>query len=280
MSALLQDVLRPHTEIQVNEVANKLGDVEIKDRRRPTIEDSSEEDNELIGVMSVAATPHTASRVGSKAGSRSQSPTKLGASARKPLKSLYLSPDTRDGQKKPKSTDPLRVLPTEISQRIFGMLTIKQLARCARVSRKWKRSQTLNYVWFQHWRKENFQDASLPPGKWTRKESKQDWRNIYIQNGKKQDRENTVGPGRSPYYALRADVDSPIHSSGYQTPREIREEKWKAESEVVKPGKNEMRELYKELGGRKPKTKGKFQTGTTSRDKGGWESHVAEGESS
>jgi hypothetical protein len=61
------------------------------------------------------------------------------------------------------------------------------------VSKKWNRSQTLNYgrpllfsffssqsltqppVWFQHYRKENFHDESLPPGKWTKRESKQNW---------------------------------------------------------------------------------------------------------
>jgi hypothetical protein len=32
-----------------------------------------------------------------------------------------------------------------------------------------------NPVWFQHYRKENFQDDSLPPGKWTKRESKQNW---------------------------------------------------------------------------------------------------------
>ena len=30
-------------------------------------------------------------------------------------------------------------------------------------------------VWFQHYRKENFHDESLPPGKWTKRESKQNW---------------------------------------------------------------------------------------------------------
>jgi len=60
--------------------------------------------------------------------------------------------------------------------------------------------------------------------------------------------------------------------SGYQTPRELKEEKWRAEAEgTAKPGKLEMREMYKELGGRKSKGKGKFGNGTAGiRDKGGW----------
>lgn len=91
------------------------------------------------------------------------------------------------------SKDPLRIFPTELNQVIFGRLSIRDLARCARVSKKWSKSQSINYggcnghlttcidadmrrlVWFQHYRKENFQDDSLPPGKWTKRESKENW---------------------------------------------------------------------------------------------------------
>lgn len=47
--------------------------------------------------------------------------------------------------------------------------------------------------------------------------------------------------------------------SGYRTPKEINEERWQAE-EVAgeKPNKVEMREMYKELGGRKSKAKTKL----------------------
>lgn len=63
---------------------------------------------------------------------------------------------------------------------------------------------------------------------------------------------------------------SPLSGSGYVTPREVREEAWRLEAEEkARPGKNEMREMYKELGGRK--TKGKFKFGNSGvRDKGGW----------
>ncbi|KAF8961025.1 hypothetical protein BDZ97DRAFT_1830946 [Flammula alnicola] len=59
--------------------------------------------------------------------------------------------------------------------------------------------------------------------------------------------------------------------SGYQTPREMKEEQWKQEEEAAaKPGKVEMREMYKELGGRK--SRGKTKLGSTGiRDKGGWD---------
>lgn len=62
--------------------------------------------------------------------------------------------------------------------------------------------------------------------------------------------------------------------TGYQTPKEMREEKWKLESEAAeKPGKLEMREMYKELGGRKAKSKAKLGAVGGSngvRDRGGW----------
>jgi len=58
--------------------------------------------------------------------------------------------------------------------------------------------------------------------------------------------------------------------SGYQTPRELKEEQWKLEAQATKPGKVEMREMYKELGGRK--ARGKTKLGSSGiRDKGGWD---------
>jgi hypothetical protein len=71
--------------------------------------------------------------------------------------------------------DPLRALPSDLNQRIFASLGIRDLARCSRVSKRWSRSQTINYVWFQMYRADNYQDDSLPPGKWTKRESKQNW---------------------------------------------------------------------------------------------------------
>lgn len=63
--------------------------------------------------------------------------------------------------------------------------------------------------------------------------------------------------------------------SGYQTPREINEEKWRAE-EQTRPGKVEMREMYKELGGRKSRNKTKLGGAGGHRDKTGWVDHVEE----
>ncbi len=58
--------------------------------------------------------------------------------------------------------------------------------------------------------------------------------------------------------------------SGHQTPRELKEEKWRLEAEAsARPGKVEMRGMYKELGGRK--SRGKTKLGSSGiRDKGGW----------
>ena len=64
---------------------------------------------------------------------------------------------------------------------------------------------------------------------------------------------------------------TPTAHSGYQTPREIKEERWRQEAEPSsKPGKVEMRGMYKELGGRKSKAKTKLGS-TGVRDRGGWE---------
>lgn len=63
--------------------------------------------------------------------------------------------------------------------------------------------------------------------------------------------------------------------SGYQTPKEINEEKWKAE-EQARPGKVEMREMYKELGGRKSRSKAKLGSAGGHRDRTGWVDHIEE----
>ncbi|KIJ60098.1 hypothetical protein HYDPIDRAFT_99291, partial [Hydnomerulius pinastri MD-312] len=162
------------------------------------------------------------------------------------------------------STDPLKVFPTQISQHIFRWLEISDLASCSRVSRKWNKSQTLNYIWFQHYRKENFHDDSLPPGKWTRRESKQNWRLTFLTTTANR------SPPSSPIRSRGSGRTSPSRS-GYQTPKEINEEKWRAEETAQgRPGKNEMREMYKELGGRKSRGKTKLGSAGGYRDRTGW----------
>ena len=136
-------------------------------------------------------------------------------------------------------------------------------------------------MWFQHYRKENFHDESLPPGKWTKRESKQNWVGTFQISGEKTPLLthdsvaqrttylNTI-PNRSPPQSPRSGYLTPLRS-GQQTPREIREEKWKQEADgVARPSKVEMREMYKELGGRKARGKGKLGGTSGMRDRGGW----------
>ncbi|KIJ45224.1 hypothetical protein M422DRAFT_30078 [Sphaerobolus stellatus SS14] len=240
MTSLLQDVLRPHGIENLN---RKLTQTHIS-KRSPTHGDDS--GDELVDVQSLPGSPAR-----SRPSSRPPSPTK-GASKRPVPGPLLLSASS--------SADPLRVFPTELSQRIFGMLSIRDLARCSRVCKKWNKSQSLNYVWFQQYRKENFHDEALPPGKWTRRESKQNWRLEYIRTVRARDADIAHTPYTRPT----------TPSAGYQTPREVREEQWKLETQGSKPGKVEMREKYKELGGRKARSKTKVGSGGATRDKGGW----------
>ncbi|RDB29650.1 hypothetical protein Hypma_014987 [Hypsizygus marmoreus] len=235
--SLLQGVLRSTADSAA--IEKKLKTVDLSDRNHIATDDS---DDDLVTVVSLPGTPDR---------TRPSSPVR-GAAAR-PLKGpLHLSP----------RRDPLKVFPTEVSQRIFSRLSKKDLSKCALVSKKWRRSQTLNYVWFQHYRKENFHDDSLPPGKWSKRESKQDWRVTYLRSGGDRSPRSTSFSQGSGY--------STPSMSGYQTPREVKEEQWKLEAETVaKPGKVEMRGMYKELGGRK--SKGKTKLGSSGvRDKGGW----------
>lgn len=147
-------------------------------------------------------------------------------------------------------------------------------------------------MWFLHYRKDNFCDDSLPPGKWTKRESKQNWvrlpvcdlpRLVLHANGtlilQRVIHLSTVAQRSTETYSSppsrgvsNTNYSSGGHSgSGDQTPREVREERWRAEAEgAAKPGKVEMRSMYKEMGGRKAKTKTKMGREGEQRDKGGW----------
>lgn len=88
--------------------------------------------------MSIPGSP-SRSAAPSRHPSRPASPTRIGANRRPAPGPLHIA--------KPKGSnkDPLRMLPTEVSQRIFGRLGIRDLGRCSRVCRKWEKSSTLNY---------------------------------------------------------------------------------------------------------------------------------------
>jgi len=243
--SLLQGVLRSEA------LDKKLRNINLNRAGSPNNLDKDDSDDELVNVISLPGTPSR-----SQVGSRAPSPTR-GAATRPLPGPLHLNGS------RPPTTDPLKIMPTEISQRIFSLLSTQELAQCARVSRKWSRSQTINYVWFQHYRKENFHDESLPPGKWSKRESKQNWRVEYFQANHRSPRlGSSDGISRTSSPSL----------SGHQTPRELKEEKWRLESEAAaKPSKVEMRGIYKELGGRKARAKTKLGSAGGVRDKGGWE---------
>ncbi|KAI0932921.1 hypothetical protein AcW1_000104 [Taiwanofungus camphoratus] len=252
--SLLQDVLRTQTLDSLDRQLVSASDREFRSPSgRSTPQADRDSDDELVGVVSIPGTPVSSSRPSS----RPASPAPGSRPVRKPHHLLTSS--------RPVSSDPLRALQTEISQRIFSLLSIKDLANCSRVSRKWNKSQTLNYVWFQHYRKENFHDESLPPGKWTKRESKQSWRTTYLQTVA------TRSPPLGPFNANSRSNRSSLPGSGYQTPREVKEEQWRLEAEEAQRlSKVEMREMYKELGGRKPRNKAKVGAPGRPRDRGGW----------
>ena len=220
--SLLQDVLRPANARDVDLMTNRLSKLSVPDDNPSTSPrvgspalgtDSSDEDDELIGVVSTflfyfilffldsssyryrftqpttqlcstflllraifppstttyvhitnapmvvcyipqISTPGTPRRLQSRNTSRSTSPTREGrhgaASRRVPgplhLSSLSQSSPSRPSSKPPKSkTDPVRVLTTDLVQRIFSTLSVRDLAGCSRVCLKWNKSQSLNY---------------------------------------------------------------------------------------------------------------------------------------
>ncbi|EJD55103.1 hypothetical protein AURDEDRAFT_109569 [Auricularia subglabra TFB-10046 SS5] len=243
MSALLHDVLRP-SGANLDTLTDKLAKASLRRRNSG----SDDDDDELVGVTSIPGTPAALSRPGS----RPPSPTRQGARSRLAPGPLKLGA---------RSSDPLKAFPTELSQRIFSQLTMRELASCSAVSRKWAKSQTLNYVWFQMYRRDTFHDDSMPQGKWTRRESKQNWRQTLMKALNKR--------ADSPPPAYSSRRGSPP-GSGYQTPKEVREERWKTENDATaSPSKLEMREIYKSMDGRKARGKGKISNKT--RDRGGWD---------
>lgn len=279
--SLLQDVLRSYN----NNPA-------LRSQANDTTKDDSDDD--VVNVVSAPGTPGQ---------TRPSSPTGRGSAQSRQVRPLFISSSQRD---------PLRRFPTEVSQRIFTRLSVPDLAKCALVSKKWSRSQTLNYgacarfvpphlsspsdapfqVWFQHYRKENFHDETLPPGKWTKRESKQNWVRHSHHITSTISLTHPPNPQRTVYTKMQKDREPPMvlprsssrqasrqgsravspNRSGYQTPRELKEEQWRQEAQAAeKPGKLEMREMYKELGGRKSRGKAKLGATGGTRDRGGWD---------
>ncbi|CAD6890238.1 unnamed protein product [Tilletia controversa] len=107
-------------------------------------------DDELVDVMSLPGTapgtPRSTSRPSSPpAGSRADgSPTKSSSRSRSVIAGGAAAVKTKS------KTDPLRSLPSEVAQRIFLQLSIPSLISCSAVSKRWRRSATLNFCWFKY----------------------------------------------------------------------------------------------------------------------------------
>ncbi|RXW15080.1 hypothetical protein EST38_g10776 [Candolleomyces aberdarensis] len=108
--SLLQDVLRSYS-------ANPAQRQQLPDHK-------DDSDDDYINVVSLPNTPGA---------TRPSSPT---GRNNRPVRPLIISSSRKD---------PLRAFPTEVSQRIFNKLPVRDLAKCALVCKKWGRSQTINY---------------------------------------------------------------------------------------------------------------------------------------
>ncbi|KAL7416716.1 hypothetical protein BDY24DRAFT_378033 [Mrakia frigida] len=241
---------QPTTLLQTALLSSKLQAASLSDRR-PTSHGSDEvesDDESLVGVQTPLRSP---SRQGGSLPSLSRS--------REPINLKT-------------SSDPIKAFSSEIGIKIFGLLDLKSLARCQRVSRRWGQSQTINYVWYLHHRAYKFAQGeetlekekaliltNLPVGKWSRKESREDWRRAY--------RILIQTPADGDFVPYDP-VDSP-YASGTTTPTH----RWGSPAPTAGPlgplsSKVEAREAYKELKGRKSRTK-RTMAGGGSKDRGG-----------
>ena len=147
--SLLQDVLRTqtldslektlsHTHLEDGLSEDELVDV-VSTLRSLALPADIDSDFK-VSLPGTPARSRAGSRPSSRPGSRATSPSKRAVRS-----ALHMSTPGAGRS----ATDPLKAFPTEVSQRIFGQLSNKDLARCALVSRKWSKSQTINYGKFR-----------------------------------------------------------------------------------------------------------------------------------
>ncbi|PWN52007.1 hypothetical protein IE53DRAFT_385622 [Violaceomyces palustris] len=169
--------------------------------------------------------------------------------------------------------DPLRAFNSEISQHIFLQLPQSALVSCSMVSKRWRRSATLNYCWYrlyQHTFNSHsvvdgpWQQPSLPAwgsggAKWTRRESRTDWKTTFAKGRKMEAREQERYESLPGSGAVTPSRTQRMSEAGILTATEWREEQWRSQHEE-RWSKNEMREHYKSFskGG---KLKGKSAKG-------------------
>lgn len=164
------------------------------------------------------------------------------------------------------------------------------LRSCSLVSKRWRRSATLNYCWYTYVHSDVLTGggpggASAPVlpafgsggARWTRRESKVDWLTHLASQRQREAR------------ALAREMGTPMSGSGTNTPTRSQrledsgartaavrnEEKWTAEEQSSQWSKTELRDYYKSQGTKGGKLKGKSGKGgvkTGSREDGGlWE---------
>lgn len=117
-----------------------------------------------------------------------------------------------------------------------------------------------NYIWYRLSHLSTFEPTSdlYSPPVWSRRDAKRDWSAHYRRINRRDDLETPDAE------------DAERVRSGYQTPKEEKEARWREEAESAEsgPSKQEARSYYKELGGRKARGK----TGkAAARDRTGWE---------
>lgn len=151
------------------------------------------------------------------------------------------------------------------------MLSPTDLASCALVCQRWKKSQTINHAWYQIHRHETYQFSqdSLPVGKWTKRESKRDWRAELIKSRKIRDRESSTPLNGILFSNSRSARSGTVTPDGYLTPKEMKEEEW-ARQDQTTPDKVQSRAWYKEVGGKRVRKTKAGMTGGM-RDRTAWE---------
>ncbi|CDS00296.1 uncharacterized protein SPSC_06649 [Sporisorium scitamineum] len=251
-------------------------------------------DDELVNVQS---TPATATAIPLEC-SRPASPTRANSSSRlaavetdttdfesdvdsnaasssKQLGASKLRTTTVGSKKRSASsirskTDPLRSFTSEIAQHIFLQLPVESLIACSSVCKRWRRSATLNYCWYRHYQHTFFAtslDSALPSipawgsggAKWTRRESKTDWKMQYGRQKRMQAKDAARAESLPGSGTTTPSRTQRMQDAGILTTHEARMQQWKQE-EDAQWTKQEMRDYYKS-GAKGGKFKGKREKG-------------------
>ncbi|CAO1614444.1 unnamed protein product [Sympodiomycopsis kandeliae] len=279
MSSLLQSILS-------SKLSNStLEDKDSSEHPHPHHDDWEEvntSDEELVGIQSVPGTvPGSPLEISRPNTPGTSSKTKSSLSQDRPIRVKAVK----------SKTDPLRSLPKELTQRIFLSLGLRELMALSVVNRRYRRSATLNYCWYRLCTRENDLEtvatnssvfgntigtqsslassggytnsnsnlSSSTTAKWTRRESKTDWKKQYIKRKQQEEKDrlrseglfesfsNTVSGSNTPSRSQR------LQDAGVKTNSDIKQDQWNNEASEAEKGytKNELRAYYKETGGSK-----------------------------